>query len=161
MSASGWLPNVSNPLTPGLTVGDAEGAFGICERAFGFRRGEFAMRDDDGGIVQGKVHYHGRSIAMLAPECAFGGTDRTPAHAGIRLPLSFYGHCPGVDRAAVDARAAGATSERGPEDMFWGDRTAMIRDPDGCLWMSATKKGELDPSNAPRLPGASRERELL
>ena len=79
---------------------------------------------------------------------------RYKAHAGIRLPLNFYVYCPDVDRVAADAKAAGATIERPPEDMFWGDRTASIRDPDGYLWMFATKKGEFDPSKAPKPPTA-------
>jgi uncharacterized glyoxalase superfamily protein PhnB len=154
MSKLDWLPAVSNPLTPYLTVGNAEAALAFYERAFGFARGEMAMRDDKGNIVHGELYYHGRSIAMLAPEGAWGGTDRTPAHAGIRLPLSFYVYCPDVDRVAANATAAGATVERPPEDMFWGDRTAMIRDPDGYLWMFATKKGEFDPAKAPKPPTA-------
>jgi len=150
MTKLAWLPDLSNPLTPYLVVGNAEAALDFYERAFAFNRGEMAMRDDQGNIVHGELYYHGRSIAMLAPEGAWGGTDRTPAHAGIRLPLSFYVYCPDVDRVAADAKAAGATIERPPEDMFWGDRTTTIRDPDGYLWTFATKKGDFDPAKAPK-----------
>lgn len=145
-----WLPATANMLTPYLTVADADRALDWYARAFGFRAGESGMKDAAGRTVHGELYYEGRSIAMVAPEGAWGGTDRTPRNAGIRLPLSFYVYCADVDRLADGARAAGATIERPPEDMFWGDRTTMIADPDGYLWMFAQKVGEFDPSKMPK-----------
>jgi uncharacterized glyoxalase superfamily protein PhnB len=150
MSAPAWLPDTANPLTPYLTVADAKAALAFYERAFGFAPGGTPMTDDKGNILHGELYYHGRSIAMLAPEGAWGGTDRTPKHLGVRLPLNFYVYCPDVDKVAADARATGATVERPPEDMFWGDRTTMIADPDGYLWMFATKKHAFDPTKIPK-----------
>jgi len=154
MQAPDWLPPTANPLTPYLTVSGADVALAFYERAFGFKRGEFAMKDDKGETVHGELYYHGRSVAMVAPEGAWGGTSRTPKHSGISLPLNFYVYCQDVDALAASARSAGATILRPPEDMFWGDRTAMIEDPDGYLWMFATKKGEFDPSKIPKAPAA-------
>lgn len=150
MGQTDWLPATANPLTPYLTVADARKAVGFYERAFGFERGGQPMEDDKGNVVHAELYYHGRSIAMAAPEGAWGGTDRTPRNMGVTLPLNFYVYCPDVDKVARDAEAAGATIERRPEDQFWGDRTAMIVDPDGYRWMFATKKGEFDPSKMPK-----------
>lgn len=144
-----WLPATANILTPYLTVADADRAVEWYGRAFGFRPGEQAMKDAQGRTVHGELYYEGRSIAMVAPEGAWGGTDRTPRHAGVRLPLNFYVYCADVDRVAANARAAGGTIEREPEDQFWGDRTTMIVDPDGYLWMFAQKVGEFDPAKSP------------
>lgn len=154
MQALDWLPPNANPLTPYLTVSSADVALTFYEQAFGFKRGEFAMKDDKGATVHAELYYHGRSIAMVAPEGAWGSTSRTPKHAGVSLPLNFYVYCPEVDRLASTAKSAGATILRAPEDMFWGDRTAMIEDPDGYLWMFATKKREFDPSTMPKVPAA-------
>jgi len=145
-----WLPPTANLLTPYLTVADADRALDFYARAFGFQPGGTPMKDGGGKTVHGELYYEGRSIAMVAPEGAWGGTDRTPKHAGVRLPLNFYVYCADVDRVAATAKAAGATIERLPEDMFWGDRTTMIADPDGYLWMFAQKKGEFDPAKAPK-----------
>ena len=53
--------------------------------------------------------------------------------------------------SAAQAKAAGAEILNEPEDMFWGDRTVMLRDPDGYKWMFATKVGEFDPSKMPQM----------
>jgi len=46
---------------------------------------------------------------------------------------------------AAQAASAGATLLQPPADMFWGDRTAMLSDPDGNKWMLATHKSEPTP----------------
>jgi PhnB protein len=48
----------------------------------------------------------------------------------VRLHLSV----PDVDLVYARAIAAGATSLAEPNDAFWGDRYAMIRDPSGHIW---------------------------
>ncbi|MFO1283011.1 MAG: VOC family protein [Burkholderiales bacterium] len=149
MSTPAWLPETASLLTPYLTVSDAQRALDFYRAAFGFVQTGEIMRDDHGKIVHAGMAYQGRSIAMFAPEGAWGGTDRTPRHQGVRLPTNFYVYCADVDAVAASAKAAGGTVERPPEDMFWGDRTALIVDPDGYIWMFATKKGEFDPSKMP------------
>jgi len=147
-----WLPATANMLTPYLTVADADQAIAFYARAFGFKAGDPTMKDGNGKTVHGELYYEGRSIAMVSPEGAWGSTDRTPRHAGLRLPLNFYVYCGDVDRLVANAKAAGATIERAPEDQFWGDRTTTIADPDGYLWMFAQKVGEFDPSKMPGPP---------
>ncbi|WP_028935865.1 VOC family protein [Pseudonocardia spinosispora] len=52
--------------------------------------------------------------------------------AGGRLGLAFLLSDPGsVDSAYTDMVAAGATGELEPFDAFWGQRYAVLRDPDG------------------------------
>ncbi|MFC3737983.1 VOC family protein [Paractinoplanes deccanensis] len=43
-----------------------------------------------------------------------------------------------VDALHERAVAAGATSMQPPTDMFYGDRTIMLRDPFGHLWVFLT-----------------------
>ena len=139
MPTTDWLPEAANALTPYLTVSDANAALSFYERAFGFERTEETMTDDKGSVVHAGMRYRGRSIAMMAPEGAWGGKDRTPKHMGVALPLNFYVYTPDVDRVARDAKAMGATIERPPEDQFWGDRTAWIMDPSGHVWTVASR----------------------
>lgn len=148
-----WLPATANVLTPYLTVADADRALAWYGRAFGFKAGEQPMKDAHGRTVHGELYYQGRSIAMVSPEGAWGGTERAPGGSGLRMPCTFYVYCADVDRLAADAAAAGATIERPPEDQFWGDRTVMLADPDGYLWMFAQKVGEFDPTKMPTPPG--------
>jgi lactoylglutathione lyase len=44
---------------------------------------------------------------------------------------SLWLYCADVDAEVERLRSAGAEIEREPEDMEWGERMAMIRDPDG------------------------------
>lgn len=143
------LPEGGSWLTPHLVVASAEAALEFYERAFGFAR-VMVLPGPDGKIGHAGMTYQGRSIVMFGPEGAWDSTIRTPAHSGIDMPCSFYVYCADVDALARQAGAAGATVTRPPETMFWGDRIADIRDPDGYHWTFATKVGEFDPSKMPR-----------
>jgi uncharacterized glyoxalase superfamily protein PhnB len=49
----------------------------------------------------------------------------------------------GVDDVYKKALAAGGTSEREPEDQFYGDRTAGVKDPAGNTWWIHTNVEEV------------------
>ena len=52
---------------------------------------------------------------------------------GVALALNF-GSREEVDAATEEARAAGATIGREPEETFWGGYTAVMIDPEGHPW---------------------------
>jgi PhnB protein len=52
------------------------------------------------------------------------------APSGVTLHLQVDD----ADRWYDRAIAAGATSVMAPENMFWGDRYAQVKDPFGHLW---------------------------
>ena len=47
-----WLPANANLLAPYLTVADADRALVWYGKAFGFKAGEFGMKDDQGRTVR-------------------------------------------------------------------------------------------------------------
>lgn len=143
-------PDGANWLTPYLTVADADAALGFYQHAFGFEPG-FAMPGPDGNTVHASMNYQGAAVVMFSPEGA-GGDDsmRTPAHTGGTPPMNFYVYCADVDALTARAREAGATVVSEPEEMFWGDRMAQLRDPDGYLWAFATNVREFDPDRIPK-----------
>ena len=58
--------------------------------------------------------------------------DWTPPSGGHRIALSFRVDTPAdVDRAFAELVAAGYRSHKAPWDAFWGQRYAMVLDPDG------------------------------
>jgi len=58
--------------------------------------------------------------------------DWEPPSGGQRMSLAFRCDSPaGVDAAYEEIVAAGYTGEKPPWDAFWGQRYAMVRDPDG------------------------------
>ena len=52
---------------------------------------------------------------------------------------ALYTYVGDVDKALTKARTAGAGVSEA-EDRPWGDRTAMVTDPDGYRWVLATFK---------------------
>ncbi len=148
MTAQQVLPKGANWLTPYLTVSNAEASLAFYEKAFGFTP-ENTMPGPDGKIVHAGMNYQGAAIIMFAPEGAWGGTCKTPAHSQTEPSISLYVYCENVDALAARAKEAGAEVLSEPEDMFWGDRMASLRDPDGYVWSFATKVGEFDPSKMP------------
>jgi uncharacterized glyoxalase superfamily protein PhnB len=57
-------------------------------------------------------------------------------------PATIYVLVENVDDVFNRAVAAGGKILMPVADMFWGDRTAMVADPDGNKWMIATHKAE-------------------
>jgi uncharacterized glyoxalase superfamily protein PhnB len=141
------LPPDANWLTPYLTVTDAAESLEFYERAFGFGQGE-VMADKEGRIVHAGMTWQGRTVVMFSPEES-ETSMRTPVHLGMEIPVSFYLYCADVDALTNRAREAGATILADPEEMFWGDRIARLADPDGYLWVFATRVGEFDASKMP------------
>ncbi|MCB5908734.1 VOC family protein [Streptomyces pinistramenti] len=59
-------------------------------------------------------------------------SDWTPPQGGTPTGLAFACEGPaGVDRAYAELTAAGYTGEKAPWDAFWGQRYAVVADPDG------------------------------
>ncbi len=58
--------------------------------------------------------------------------DWTPPSGGHRVALSFRVDAPAdVDRAYAEVIQAGYRSHKAPWDAFWGQRYAVVLDPDG------------------------------
>jgi len=124
--------NTYPPMSPYLTVKDASTAIEFYKTAFGATE-IFRLTDAiTGAIVHAELMINGSHI-MLA--------DENPAW-GNKSPLSLNGTAvsfslmvENADAAAERARAAGATVEMPPTDMFYGFRSAAISDPFGHKWM--------------------------
>jgi uncharacterized glyoxalase superfamily protein PhnB len=85
---------------------------------------------------------------MICPERT-AEKCKSPATAGVRPSSLLYVYCDDVDALFKRATTAGAAVEMSPQDMFWGDRTCTLIDPDGYLWCFATNVADFDPSKAP------------
>jgi uncharacterized glyoxalase superfamily protein PhnB len=112
-----------------LAVADVGASMQFLERAFGFSRGVVLPAAD------GRPRYaemrHGASVVMLVPK-----GDGTSASGGAP---ALYTYVADVDKAITTARSAGA-GVADPEDKPWGDRAAIVTDPDGYRWVLATFK---------------------
>jgi PhnB protein len=133
-------------LTPCLTVKDVDAAVAFYEKAFGLEK-RFSMPGPDGRTMHAEVSWHD-AVIMLGPECA-ERSCQSPATSGVRPATSLYLYCDDVDATFKRATAAGAKVESPPQDMFWGDRTCALIDPDGYCWGFGTNVADFDPAKAP------------
>ena len=154
MSKQNWMPETGALLAPYLTVRDTEATVKLYAEAFGFET-DNVMPGPGGKPVHVDMTYQGKTIVMFSPEETPWGSMQAPVTSGTETPIGFYLYCEDVDKQykqalAAGCEAAGVGDVIGPEDMFWGDRIAVVRDPDGYTWTLATKVGEFDPSKAPK-----------
>ena len=120
-----------------LAVANVDASMAFLERAFGFTRG-VVLQGDDGHPRYAEMR-HRDSVVMLVRK----GDATTPTGGAAAL----YTYVQDVDRAAAEAREAGAGVAE-PEDRPWGDRAAVVTDPDGYRWVLATFK-KLAPFSGP------------
>lgn len=59
------------------------------------------------------------------------------------MPAFLYLYLDDMDAAYRCALEAGATVIEEPQDMFYGDRRATVKDPFGNIWQIATHKEDL------------------
>jgi uncharacterized glyoxalase superfamily protein PhnB len=112
-----------------LAVANVTASVEFLERAFGFLRG-VVLPDTDGQLRYAEMR-HGNSVVMLIRK-----GDETTATSGAS---ALYTYVDEVDRVLSRARQAGAGVDDA-EEKPWGDRVAVVTDPDGYKWMLATFK---------------------
>jgi PhnB protein len=117
-----------------LYVADIKAAMGFYQKAFGFaKRG--IMNGPDGKPIHAELTLRGTTL-MLSPEMPQRGAPSAKTLGGS--PVSLYLLTENADKTFDKAVKLGATSVMPVTDMFWGDRTGTITDPDGHNWMIGT-----------------------
>ena len=124
--ASGLAPGMQKVNTY-LAVANVAATMAFLERAFGFTRG-VVLPGSDGQLRYAEMR-HGDSVVMLIPR----GDSASPTSGAAGL----YTYVDDVDAALQRARDAGCGVSEA-EDKSWGDRVAMVTDPDGYRWLLAT-----------------------
>ena len=113
-----------------LTVRDVADAIDFLVNGFGFKlRG--SMPGPDGKIMHAEL-LHNDSVIMMGPE-----NPQVPAPQGPS-PVTIFIYVDNVDAITSRAAAAGAQVIQQPKDEFWGDRCAILVDPQGHSWMIGT-----------------------
>jgi PhnB protein len=132
---------VYGPITAMLTVTDVKAAVAFYQKAFGFtKRG--IMNGPDGKAIHAELTLRGTTL-MLGPEMPQMGSRSAKAVGAS--PTSLYILTENVDKMVAKAVKLGAVEKGKVMDMFWGDRTGTVADPDGYIWMIATHKAEPTP----------------
>ena len=128
--------------TPQLGVDDAERAILFYRTVFG---ADELVRNaaPDGRIMHCELLVFGGRLIV----CDDFDEDSASSPAklgGTSVRLHLY--VSDVDAVYAKAMAAGAESVAEPEDAFWGDRYAIIKDPCGHQWSLATPNEDLSVS---------------
>jgi uncharacterized glyoxalase superfamily protein PhnB len=118
-------------LYPYLRVHSAADAIDFYARAFGAEE-KFRLTEPGGRIGHAEITV-GPATVMLADEVPQSGISGPRSLGGTSVALHL--HVSDVDQAFARAVGAGATVVRPLADQFWGERTAMVRDPFGHEWM--------------------------
>ena len=117
------------PISSYLAVANVAASMDFLERAFGFARG--VVLADTGGEARYAEMRHGTAVVVLVRK-----GDKATVTAGV---AGLYTYVDDVDAALSRARKAGA-GVADAEDKPWGDRVAVVTDPDGYRWVLATFK---------------------
>src|SRR2546426_3769066 len=118
------IPEGYTAVTPYLAVEDASKLLEFVKQAFGAEE-TFKTPTPDGKIGHAEVKING-SMIMLA--------DASTSDQGQAMPGMIHLYVDDTDKSYRRALEAGATSLREPQNMFYGDRTAGVRDPVGNHW---------------------------
>ena len=137
------IPEGYHSITPYLVVDDASGAIEFYKRAFGAKE-NLRMPTPDGKVAHAELAI-GDSLIMLSDPFDQGST-KTPKALGATT-IGIFLYTEDVDETYKQALDAGATSTQEPEDMFWGDRFASVKDPYGHQWQMATHVEDVSPED--------------
>ncbi|WP_432180758.1 VOC family protein [Streptomyces sp. NBC_00063] len=140
-----------NAVVAHIMIDGAAAAIDFYAEAFGAVE-LFRIDGPDGRVVHAEVSVAGSTI-MLGD--AQGPLFRAPTAAG-GTTVGLHVFVDDVDALARRAVAAGAELLQSPADQFHGDRTAIVRDPFGHVWVFLTHLEDLTPDEITR-----RARDLL
>ena len=118
-------------LTPHIAIADkrASEAIEFYKQAFGAVEQVRMPAEDGVRLMHAHLLVNGSSLMMHDDFPEYSGQSMA-APSGVTLHLQVED----ADRWYDRAIAAGATSVMAPENMFWGDRYAQVKDPFGHLW---------------------------
>ncbi|MFF5897476.1 VOC family protein [Streptomyces argenteolus] len=140
-----------NAVVAHIMVDGAANAIEFYARAFGAEE-LFRLDGPDGRIMHAEVRIQGSTLMLGDAE---GPLFSAPtAVGGTTVVLHVF--VDDVDALARQATAAGAELLQPPADQFHGDRTTMMKDPYGHIWVFLTHLEDLTPDEVAR-----RARELF
>ncbi len=120
------IPEGYHTVTPLLSVKGAARLIDFMKKAFGATE-IYRFPSPDGGVMHAEIKI-GNSVVMLG-ECM---KDASP------MPMALYLYVDDADAVYRKALDAGGETVGAPENMFWGDRVATIKDFAGNKWWIAT-----------------------
>jgi uncharacterized glyoxalase superfamily protein PhnB len=122
------FPPTKGGLVTYLNVDGAIAAAEFYVKAFGAEIAAIMPPDDQGRTMHAHVYVNGSSL-MISDFYPEHGHQKVAAQ-GFTLVIMTTD----IDRQYAHAVENGATGVMPPQDMFWGDRYAELKDPYGVSW---------------------------
>lgn len=131
------IPDGYHGITPYMGINEAAKAIEFYQKAFD---ATVFMRLDmpDGRVGHAELRI-GEAVIMLGTPCDEAALRNPDTHPSVGLHL----YVNDVDAQFKQAIEAGAIEVSAPQDQFYGDRSASVKDPFGHLWFLATHKEDL------------------
>jgi len=137
------IPDEYHSVQPYLIVKGAAKLIDFMKETFGASE-KMRMPGPDGSIGHAEVQI-GDSVVMLAD-----ASEMFPA-----MPATVLVYVEDCDGAYKRALAAGGQSEREPENQFYGDRSAGVRDASGNRWYIHTHVEDVSPEEMEKRAAAA------
>ena len=134
-------------IIPHLIVRDGFKAIEFYRQAFGATL-RFDLPLPDGRLGHAELDVFGARM-MLADEFPESGCISPPVDTPT-TSFKLAAYVDDVDTAVSRAKAAGATIERAPQNEFYAERVAHVRDPFGHHWTLHTVLEEVSPEEMRR-----------
>lgn len=133
------------PLAPYLCVPNSADAIDFYKKAFGAKEVARHFTPDGSKIMHAQVEINGAIVMMSDdfPEYKDGKSSTPSAFGGT--PVTIHLNVADVDSLYNQAVGAGAKIVMPLDDMFWGERYAIIEDPFGHAWSMSTQTKTLTP----------------
>lgn len=129
-----YLPAV----IPHVMVDGAAKAIASYAEVFGAQE-LFRIAHPDGRIVHAELSVYGSVLMIGDAEPPFAAPSEGPT-------VGLHVYVDDVDPIAERAAAAGYEVLQPPRDQFYGDRTAMLKDPFGHIWVFLAHREDLEPA---------------
>lgn len=131
---------------PYLRVSDAAAAIDFYRRAFDAQE-KFRLTEPNGRIGHAELILGSMTLMLSDAFPEYGLNSATTIGA---TAVSIHLHVDDADALLRQAVAAGATVEMEPADMFYGERSGVVRDPFGHRWMIGHSIEEVAPKEMQR-----------
>ena len=126
--------------TPYLMYEDAAAAMEFLSRVFGFREVARSLAPDDGRVWHAEMELDGARIYLGQP----GAEYRNPKRAG-GATVGIHVYVDNVQAHYERAKEAGAEIRAELDLRDFGDRRYHAVDPEGHVWMFATRVADASP----------------
>lgn len=131
MSQSAAKPTIVHEVFPYLRTRNGNAAIDFYKQAFGATE-VFRLTEPSGRIGHAELKFGTRTIMVSDeyPEYGIHGPRE-----GVPTGIAIHLHVEDVDSLTKRAAKAGATVLMEPQDQFYGERTARLKDPFGHEWL--------------------------